>query len=214
MRTPLSLATAIACGACGSSTPPAPTPPVVIAPAAPGALLGPDAFAAIADPTTRSAAMFTELGRVLLSPRCVNCHPADDSPRQGDASLRHDPPVTRGPDDRGVPGMECATCHQDRNLDHARVPGAPGWHLAPISMAWQGRRLDEICAQLKDPAKNGGKDLAALQVHIASDPLVGWAWEPGADRVPAPGTQRELGALAQAWIDTGAACPPAPEVTP
>jgi hypothetical protein len=42
---------------------------------------------------------------------------------------------------------------------------------------------------------------------MAHDALVGWAWRPGADRAPAPGTQAELGALIQAWIDSGAECP-------
>ena len=32
----------------------------------------------------RSVALFAELGKVLTHPRCVNCHPAGDRPRQGD----------------------------------------------------------------------------------------------------------------------------------
>ena len=39
------------------------------------------------------------------------------------------------------------------------------------------------------------------------DTLVGWAWTPGADREPAPGTQVAFGALIKAWADSGAACP-------
>jgi hypothetical protein len=61
--------------------------------------------------------------------------------------------------------------------------------------------------QLKDTRRNGGKTLAQIQAHMASDPLVGWGWAPGGNRTPAPGTQAELGALVQAWIATGAACP-------
>ena len=37
--------------------------------------------------------------------------------------------------------------------------------------------------------------------------LVGWAWAPGFGRAPAPGTQQQAGALVEAWIKTGAACP-------
>ena len=74
-------------------------------------------------------------------------------------------------------------------------------------MAWEGRTVGEICAQIKDPSRNGGKTLAELQEHMAKDELVGWGWDPGPGREPAPGTQAELGALIQAWIDTGAACP-------
>ena len=43
--------------------------------------------------------------------------------------------------------------------------------------------------------------------HIGTDTLVGWAWAPGFGRKPAPGTQQEAGALADAWVKTGAVCP-------
>jgi len=68
----------------------------------------------------------------------VNCHPDGDSPHQRAGEL-HDPPVVRGPEDQGVPGNECTTCHQDKNQALTRVPGAPTWHLAPRAMAWVGR---------------------------------------------------------------------------
>ncbi len=58
-----------------------------------GQLATPERFSGIADTATRSAALFTELGKVLTSPRCVNCHPASDRPRQGDDSHPHQPPV-------------------------------------------------------------------------------------------------------------------------
>jgi hypothetical protein len=106
-----------------------------------------------------------------------------------------------------VPGLGCATCHQDRNAELARVPGAPEWHLAPRAMAWLGKRPGEICAQLKDPARNGGRTLAQVHDHVAHDPIVAWGWQPGADRSRPPGSQAELAALVQAWIDTGAECP-------
>jgi hypothetical protein len=113
--------------------------------------------------------------------------------------------------DRGVPGMECGTCHQDRNQPLTRVPGAPDWHLAPIEMAWVGKSAAYICKQLKDPARNGGKTLAQLVEHTTHDQLVGWGWAPGADREPAPGTQQQFGALTAAWVETGAECPDEPE---
>ena len=55
------------------------------------ALATPQSFDAIPDTAVRSAALFTEAGKVLTSPRCVNCHPAGDSPLQGDAQRIHDP---------------------------------------------------------------------------------------------------------------------------
>jgi hypothetical protein len=74
-------------------------------------------------------------------------------------------------------------------------------------MAWQRRALAEICAQVKDPGRNGGLTLAQLVEHMAHDPLVGWAWNPGAAREPAPGTQAAFGARVKARADSGAACP-------
>jgi len=165
------------------------------------------AFSVIEDETERSRALFLEASRVLLHPRCVNCHPSGDVPLQGMDMRPHDPPVTRGPENNGVVGMECGGCHQDRNLAHARVPGAPNWHVAPLEMAWVGKSPREICEQLKDPKRNGGKSLAQIVEHNAHDKLVGWGWEPGHGREPAPGTQARFGAIVAAWVDTGAECP-------
>jgi hypothetical protein len=176
-------------------------------PAAAATLRPASGFAGIADPRARAIALFDEAGKVLLHPRCVNCHPASDSPMQTDAMRPHQPLVVRGADGHGAPGMACATCHHAANFDPARVPGHPDWHLAPLAMAWEGRSLGAICEQIKDPARNGGKDMAALLHHMAEDSLVGWAWSPGASRAPAPGTQAEFGAILRAWADAGAHCP-------
>jgi hypothetical protein len=194
-----------ACSGAGAPTPNPGTPATPTATT--GALRDVASFASIGDRAARSRALFGEVARVLTHPRCVNCHPSDDSPRQRDDHERHDPPVVRGPDNRGVPAMGCTTCHQVANAPLARVPGAPDWHLAPREMAWLDRTPAQICAQLKDPARNGNRTLAQLVEHLGHDRLVGWAWAPGADRAPAPGTQAELAALAQAWVDSGAECP-------
>ena len=87
------------------------------------------------------------------------------------------------------------------------IPGHPRWGLAPLSMAWQGKSIGDICRQVKDVNRNGGRDLALLQEHIAKDDLVAWGWNPGPGREPAPGSQEAAGKLVQAWIDTGAECP-------
>jgi hypothetical protein len=170
-------------------------------------LRSPDDFSSIQDRTERSRALFNEASRVILSPRCVNCHPSDDSPRQREGHEMHDPPVTRGPHDEGVPGAQCSTCHQDENVELARVPGAPKWRLAPIEMAWMGKSAADICVQIKDPNRNGHRSLAQLIDHAKNDKLVAWGWNPGADRIPAPGNQERFGALVEAWVQTGAACP-------
>ena len=87
------------------------------------------------------------------------------------------------------------------------MPGNPIWHLAPREMAWEGKTVGEICAQIKDPARNGNRSLASLVEHIGEDHLVGWAWTPGAGRKPAPGTQQQAGELVEAWVTSGAMCP-------
>lgn len=188
---------------------PEPTPRLsdVLPQAGPHELRTVEAFNIITDRADRSRALFLEASRVMLHPRCANCHPDGDSPYQGTQGALHDPPVVRGPEDRGVVGMECASCHQDKNLELARVPGAPGWHLAPRSMAWVGRTPHQICEQLKDPSRNGGRTLAQIVEHNAHDELVGWGWKPGWDREPAPGTQESFGAIVAAWAETGAECP-------
>jgi hypothetical protein len=165
------------------------------------------AFAGIADPAERSRALFQEAGKVILHPRCVNCHPSGDRPLQGDDGHPHIPAVQRGEGDIGVPGLYCTTCHQQANYDAVGIPGHPEWHLAPIEQAWQGRSLGEICAQIKDPARNGGKNMAELIEHMAHDSLVGWGWHPGAGRTPVPGSQAVFGELVRAWADSGAVCP-------
>ena len=170
-------------------------------------LAAPESFAGIGDTAARSAALFTELGKVLTHPRCVNCHPVGDHPHQGEQGRLHQPPVERGADGHGLPAMRCSICHGEANFDPGRVPGHPEWHLAPRDMTWEGKTLAEICAQIKDPARNGGRSLDELVHHIGDDSLVGWAWAPGFRRHPAPGTQKQAKALTEAWVKTGAACP-------
>jgi hypothetical protein len=178
---------------------------------APVSLKSPSEFQSIADQAERSRVIFAELGKVLTHPRCMNCHPSGEHPLQGADHHEHRPVVWRN--DTGNLGTPCGECHTEQNVtlrEHASyqsIPGNPRWGVAPLSMAWQGKSLGEICRQLKDTEKNGGRDLALLQEHIAKDDLVAWGWTPGPGREPAPGTQEAAGQLVQAWIDTGAECP-------
>lgn len=172
-------------------------------------------FRHISDRGRRSVALFEEAGKVILSPRCVNCHPAGDRPLQGDDEHLHNPPVARGGADMGAAAMECGVCHQKQNTPLVgaatkSMPGNPQWRLAPIEMAWEGKSLAEICVQIKDRARNGGRDLEAIHKHMADDELVAWGWDPGDGRRPAPGSQKIFGELIRDWIDTGAACPKVP----
>lgn len=182
-------------------------------PAERNALRAPAEFNSIQDQSNRSKALFTEAAKVIMHPRCMNCHPATDRPLQGNDQHPHQPPVTRGEGGVGIAGNNCSTCHGEKNFrlhekaNYQSIPGHPRWQLAPTEMAWEGKTVGQICAQLKDKDRNGGRDLAMLHEHIAKDDLVGWGWNPGPGREPAPGTQARAGELIQAWIDTGAQCP-------
>jgi hypothetical protein len=171
-------------------------------------LLTADSFNSITDRNERARALFSEAGKVLQHPRCLNCHPVGERPTQGNDMHPHQPLVVRGADDHGAIGMRCTTCHQGANFEPSGVPGHALWHVAPRSMAWQTKTLRQICEQIKDPTRNGGKTLAQIEEHMAHDSLVGWGWMPGGNREPAPGTQAQLGALISAWIASGGACPP------
>ena len=171
-------------------------------------------FSDIEDEAERSKALFGEMAKVITHPRCMNCHPRDNSPRQGEDMRMHNPPVVRYDESgMGAPGMRCTTCHGAENVQLVGVggiqsmPGHEPWHLAPASMGWIGLSNGEICEQLKDPERNGDRTLADIHEHMAEDGLVGWGWHPGEGREPAPGTQARFGKLTQAWIDTGAHCP-------
>jgi len=168
-------------------------------------------FDGIENKADRSVALFEEMFLVIESPRCMNCHPVNNTPLQGDDMQPHQPPVVRGAADFGAPGMRCSTCHGAENVPYTTgegsIPGHEPWQLAPIEMGWVGLTAAEVCEQLKDPDRNGNRTLAELHEHNAEDGLVGWGWKPGDGRTPAPGTQEVFGALTQAWINTGAACP-------
>ena len=143
-------------------------------------LSDPSAFAAIQDPALRSRAIFSEMARVIASPRCTNCHPATNRPTQGNDRHQHVPFAGRGEGGVGVAGGACRECHGDSNFtvqegaSYQSIPGHPRWGLAPIEMAWQGKTPGEICRQLKDPGRNGGRSLELLHEHAANDDLVAW----------------------------------------
>ena len=162
--------------------------------------------------SAESVALFMQMHTVLSHPRCVNCHPRDDIPKQGMDRHIHFPPMTRGPADRGPLGLSCSACHTDANYDPGRVPGAPNWHLAPASMAWEGLSAGELCRSMKDSSKNGNRNLQATVKHLTDDELVAWGWAPGISingtpREAVPMAKAEFNRIVIAWAKSGAACP-------
>lgn len=153
--------------------------------------------------------LFERIASVLQHPRCMNCHTVTQFPRQTDTQVRHVQLVVRGKEGKGAETLQCAACHQEHNSDDGKVPGAHGWHLAPLSMGWEGLTKAQICASIKDPSRNRGRDtLEKVIEHMKVDPLVKWAWAPGAGRAtpPVPSHESFVKDL-EAWVAAGAPCP-------
>jgi cytochrome c5 len=157
-----------------------------------------------------SSAAWNTIYAVLQHPRCSNCHPAGDAPLQGDAGLPHGQNVQRGTDGTGRYAMRCSGCHQNSNPPLPNLPpGAPHWQLPRPEMPLQfvGRGSRELCDQLRDPARNGGKTPEQLITHMASDPLVLWGWNPGPGRTPVSTSHEALVRAMRTWVDGGCSCP-------
>ncbi|MEP6570591.1 MAG: hypothetical protein ABJC10_12535 [Acidobacteriota bacterium] len=162
-------------------------------------------------------AAWDQVYSVLTSPRCINCHTATNYPQQGDDRHRHFANVIRGPEGKGVPALNCVSCHQQTNADSTGVPGGPNWHLAPLSMRWQD--LDDrplpsaaVCRAVTDRSRNENMDGPALLKHHQEAALVLWAWDPGrrpdrAMRSLPPLSHAEFVAATRRWVDAGTPCP-------
>jgi len=159
-----------------------------------------------------STKAFDTMMDVVMSPRCMNCHPNGDRPHQGDEARIHNFNVQRGEDGHGMAIAQCSTCHQSENNDYSGVPGAPHWHLAPLSMGWEGLTRTEVAQSMIDPAKNGGRSLSEIEKHLLEDPLVMWAFEPGLTnegepRTKPPVSKEDFISAVKNWISTGAEIP-------
>jgi mono/diheme cytochrome c family protein len=173
----------------------------------------PDA-AAVARPADKddagARAAFLDVYKVLMHPRCMNCHPSGDAPLQGDDSHPHLQDVKRGEDGKGKYALKCANCHQDTNLPGANMPpGNPTWQLPKkdVPLVFQGKSPRELADQLKDPKRNGGKTLEQLVEHVTNDKLVQWGWEPGDGRTKPPLSHDEFARKFREWVEKGAASP-------
>jgi len=155
---------------------------------------------------------FDRMMDVLTHERCMNCHPSDNIPRQGDDSHPHYFGIERGVGNLGYQATNCNTCHQAENNPYSGVPGAPEWSLAPHSMRWQGLSRIEIAESMMDPERNGGRSPEETLHHLTEHELVLWAWDPGVD---ANGNPRELPpvskedyiAAVEKWFEEGHSIP-------
>ncbi|SLN26099.1 hypothetical protein ROJ8625_01040 [Roseivivax jejudonensis] len=170
-------------------------------------------------PTKDGLAAWDNIHTVLSHPRCLNCHVgADNVPLWGTAETPdriHGMAINAGESRIGAETLSCNACHQTSTRPNTTHHAAPhtgmDWRLAPVEFQWTDRSSAEICAQMRDPARNGGRDAAGLIDHILHDAeLIGfitWSFEPGAGRDPAPGNlQAHLEDMA-IWTAAGMPCP-------
>lgn len=167
------------------------------------------AVEAVKKDSVASVKAFMDVYKVLMSPRCLNCHPKGDIPLQGDQSVLHSMQPKRGKDGKGLYAMKCTNCHQPSNSPGLHTPpGNPEWHLPPsdMKMVFEGRTPHQLAKQLMDPNLNGHKDMKKLIAH-ADDGLVKAGWNPGAGRSVPPLSHAEFKKAWLTWLKTGAYAP-------
>lgn len=165
-------------------------------------------------------AAWTRIEAVVTHPRCANCHTGPDNLPMwtiaGEGGTRpHGMNINAGESRIGAETLACSTCHMTstgpNDLPHAPPHAGIAWQLAPVEMQWFGRSGAEICAQLKDPARNGGRDAAGLVEHLLHDAelrgFIPWGFDPGGGRDPAPGTFADHVQDMKLWAAAGQPCP-------
>jgi|SRR5664279_448996 len=156
-----------------------------------------------------SVKAFMKVYSVLMSPRCMNCHPAGDAPLQGDDSHIHTMNVVRGPDGKGLYAAKCSNCHQPANTPGLHTPpGNPKWQLPPadMKMVFQGKTARQLALQLTNYNQNGHKDREQLIEHVR-DTLIKAAWNMGEGRLPPPMSYTAFVHVWDTWIKKGGYAP-------
>ena len=156
-----------------------------------------------------SVKAYMDVYKVLMSPRCMNCHPAGDIPLQGDDSHLHLMFPKRGQSGKGVYAMKCSNCHQPTNAPGLHAPpGNPKWQLPPadMKMVFQGKTPRQLALQIVDYKRNGHKNKEQLLEH-ARDTLVKAAWNMGEGRTLPPLSYAAFVTAWDTWIKTGAYAP-------
>lgn len=156
-----------------------------------------------------SAQAFLQVYKVLMSPRCMNCHPAGEQPLQGEDSHIHTMNVQRGKDGKGLYAMKCSNCHQSENAPGVHTPpGNPKWHLPPadMKMVFEGKTAHELAIQIMDYDKNGHKNKEQLLEH-ARDTLVKAGWNPGEGRALPPLNYTTFVNAWDTWLNKGSYAP-------
>ena len=151
---------------------------------------------------------------VFSHPRCSNCHVGPDNlpmwsgPSYGPKARPHGMNIDAGPSRIGMETIPCNACHTLHNsmVPHG-PPGAEVWLLPPVEMQWSSVSSADICAQIKDRNRNGERSIADVVEHVEHNGLVGWGWDPGPGREPAPYSNTQLAQFLKQWDAAGAPCP-------
>lgn len=163
---------------------------------------------------------WTRIEAVVTHPRCANCHvDARAIPiwtPAGEAESRaHGMNIHGGVSRIGAETIACSTCHLTSTLPNDPAPAPPRaglpWQLAPVEFLWYSESGAEICKQLSDPARNGGRDAIGLLDHLRHDAsldgFIPRAWEPGEGRSKPPGTFEDHVKDMSEWAAAGQPCP-------
>ena len=159
--------------------------------------------------SVESAKAFLEVYKVLMSPRCMNCHPAGDQPLNGDDNHEHPMNIQRGQNGMGLYALRCSNCHQSENTPGMHTPpGNPKWRLPPsdMKMVFQGKTAHQLAIQIMDYKLNGHKDKKQLIEH-ARDTLVRAGWHMGEGRTPPPLAYKDFLKVWDTWINKGGYAP-------
>ena len=157
---------------------------------------------------------------VASHPRCTNCHAGPDNipmwsgPSYG-RTRPHGMNIDAGQSRIGAETVVCSACHtvlKNPNPAANAIPHSPPkvaavWKLAPVSTAWFGKSSEFICNQVKDPQRNGKRSIRDVAVHLGHDKVLRWAWSPGGNRQPPPGSLQETMDDLMKWAAAGAPCP-------
>ena len=159
---------------------------------------------------------WSRIYEVTSHPRCSNCHvgesgiPMWSGPSYGE-TRPHGMDIAAGESRIGAEFVTCGACHtrsaRGNPVPHAAPRVDTDWRLAPAEADWFGRTSQEICNQLRDPERNGGRTVEDIAAHLDHDLILHWAWNPGGGREPAPYSLQEHIADVLAWGMAGTPCP-------
>jgi hypothetical protein len=162
---------------------------------------------------------FVIVHQIAISPRCTNCHAKGEQPMvlAGTEQKYHPMDMQRG---FSRLGGACTSCHQNQNFATPHMPpGAENWRMPSAIKAYDAFVSPAELCQLWTGPTNAfeegpqiGKQRTPqdLLVHVTSDSLVNWSFDPGPGRESArsgPGGHDYFVAYFKQWVDGGAPCP-------